>query len=141
MDSARRSRLPRPISHYYEDLSHSSQYFSEAPTYGYENRSILRNFTDDVDPFSIIEMYVQTVVENAIDDTRKDGHNPYFICVAFSVGGGKEFLVSWNAEDESRRGRLTEEFANSYKKGRRFSLNGKPLVIQTTIVTDPRFTL
>ncbi|KAH7706296.1 hypothetical protein AAVH_26474 [Aphelenchoides avenae] len=139
MDSADRVRLPYRIQHYFTEISNQQRYVQKFRTYGNQTHSILRNFSQEVDPCLIVERFIQAQLDRAMANARRNGHEPYWIGVAFRAEGMTEdFLVSWRHHEENRAGRIIGEFEKFHQSARRLKLEDKPVHLRITIVADLR---
>lgn len=138
MDSTNACHLPHDLSHYFKELSHCPEYAKKFGVYTFKTRSVLKNLTDDIDPCHVLEKYIQSLVENAVEKVRQNGHSPYWFGVAFCTEGGKERLVNWKPDDANPAGRVTEELKNFHRHAHCLKLYKKPVNIRVTIVADPR---
>ncbi|KAH7660486.1 hypothetical protein AAVH_43730, partial [Aphelenchoides avenae] len=138
MQSAVNRRLPHPIQFYFTELSNHRQWVQHHRTFGYQTHSILRNFTPDVDPCIIVERFIQTQLDRAVGNARRNGYEPYWIGVTFRAEGGEEFYVTFKHQDENRAGRIIGEFENFHQSAKRLKLADKPVHLRITIVGDVR---
>lgn len=139
MESADRVQLPYPIQFYFTEISNDRRYVQKFQTYGHQTHSILRNFSPDVDPCLIVERFIQAQLDRAMANARRNGHEPYWIGVAFRAEGMTEdFLVSWRHHEENRAGRIIGEFEKFHQSARRLELEDKPVHLRITIVADLR---
>ncbi|KAH7713077.1 hypothetical protein AAVH_19598, partial [Aphelenchoides avenae] len=138
METAVNQRLPHPIQFYFTEVSNHEEWVSTLLTYGYQTHSILRNFTPDVDPCIIIEKFMQTQLDRAEGNARRNGYEPHWIGVTFRAEGGEIFYVTFKPRDENRAGRIIGEFENFHQSARRLKLANKPVHLRITIVGDIR---
>ncbi|KAH7701962.1 hypothetical protein AAVH_30898 [Aphelenchoides avenae] len=138
MESAVNRRLPHPIQFYFTEVSNHRQWVQFYRTFGYQTHSILRNFTPDVDPCIIVEKFIQTQLDRAEGNARRNGYEPYWIGVTFRAEGGQEFYVTFKHQDENRAGRIIGEFEKFHQSARRLKLADKPVHLRITIVGDVR---
>ncbi|KAH7695179.1 hypothetical protein AAVH_37766, partial [Aphelenchoides avenae] len=138
MESAVNRRLPHPIQFYFTEISNHREWTETFRTFGYQTHSILRNFTPDVDPCIIVERFIQTQLDRAVGNARRNGYEPYWIGVTFTAEGGKTFWVSFKHQDENRAGRIIGEFENFHQSAKRLKLADKPVHLRITIVGDVR---